>query len=345
MLQTDILTAQQVETARLAAARGGEEGAFADLTRPVQRELHVHCYRMLGSLDDADDALQETLLRAWRGLDRFVPEAPLRAWLYRIATNVCLTLLERRTRRGEVEPPDWAADFPDAGGQEGEPVHLDPYPDLLLDELGPEATAEQQEGIELAFVAAVQLLPPRQRASLLLRDVIGYTAAEVASMLATSVAGVNSTLQRARATLEQEQRAGRVARAHSRTDAATEHALVRRLVDAWHAADIAAITAVLTEDALLAMPPLPLHFVGREAIGAFFATVPGRGRLDRYRLVPTRANGQPALATYYREGQSGPFRGNAVLVLAIEDEAIASMTRFAGADLIPRFGLPETIED
>ena len=343
MIETSSRTNQTTELELLAAAHAGDEDAFADLTRPVQRELHVHCYRMLGSLDDADDALQETLLRAWRSLDRFEPNAPLRAWLYRIATNVCLTMLERRTRRAEVAPPDWAADFGDAGRQEGEPVHLDPYPDLLLDELGPDVTAEQREGVELAFVAAVQLLPPRQRASLLLRDVIGYTATEVASMLATSVAGVNSALQRARATLEQERRAGRIARSHVCTAAATEHALVRRLVDAWHAADVPAIVATLTEDALLAMPPQPLHFVGRETIGAFFATVPGQGRLDRFRLVPTRANGQPAVAAYYRDGDVGPFRGYSILVLAIEGEAIASITRFANADLIPRFGLPMTI--
>src|SRR6266511_3784972 len=207
-LDKQVRQREQIESAHLAAARAGDERAFGELTRPLQRELHVHCYRMLGSLDDADDALQETLLRAWRQLDRFEPRAPFRAWLYRIATNVCLTMLARRARRDEVPSTSLENARGDSWRKEGEPVHLDPYPDRLLDELapatlGPEATVEQQEGVELAFCAAVQLLPPRQRATLLLRDVIGYTAAEVAAMLGASVAGINSALQRARATLEQ----------------------------------------------------------------------------------------------------------------------------------------------
>jgi RNA polymerase sigma-70 factor (ECF subfamily) len=349
MVDRDIRTGDQTENDRLVAARGGDETAFAELTRPLQPEIHVHCYRMLGSLDDADDALQETLIRAWRGLDRFEPRAPFRAWLYRIATNVCLTLLARRTSRNEVITTTPDGDRDDTG-KGGEPVHLDPYPDRLLDELapislGPEATIEQQESVELAFVAAVQLLPPRQRATLLLRDVIGYTASEVAGMLATSVAGVNSALQRARATLETERGAGRVARPHSCPAAADERALVRRLIDAWHAADVAAIVSVLTEDALLAMPPHPEHFVGREAIGAFFAAVPGGGRLDRFRLVPIRANRQPALAAYYRDSDSGPYYAHDIVVLSFEGNAISSFTRFGDAGYFPRFGLPPTFTD
>ena len=341
---------QSRETDRLAAARTGDEGAFAALTLPFQRELHVHCYRMLGSLDDADDALQETLLRAWRQLDRFEPRAPFRAWLYRIATNVCLTMLATRTRRGEISSTTLAHDRDAGSRQEGEPVHLDPYPDRLLDELtvpplGPEATVEQAESVELAFVAAVQLLPPRQRAALLLRHVIGYTTAEVAAMLETSVAGINSTLQRARATLEQERTAAQVARRHYRTSTATESALVRRLVDAWHATDVPVIVDLLTEDALLAMPPQPEHYVGRMAIGAFLATVPGDGRLDRFRLVPTRANRQPAVAEYYRDGDDGAFHAHGVMILSIEGDAIASLTHFAGPALVGRFGLPMTLDD
>ncbi|MGH2558288.1 MAG: RNA polymerase subunit sigma-70 [Thermomicrobiales bacterium] len=332
-----------IELELLAAAQAGDERAFGALTRPLQRELHVHCYRMLGSLDDADDALQETLLRAWRQLVRFEPRAPFRAWLYRIATNVCLTMLARRTRRGEVPAAALEHDRDDASRQEGEPVHLDPYPDRWLDELGPEAAVEQQEGVELAFVAAVQLLPPRQRATLLLRDVIGYTATEVAAMLETSVAGINSALQRARATLAQERIAARIARGHARTGTASEQALVRRLVDAWHAADVTAIVAVLTEDALLTMPPQPERYVGRHAIGAFLATVPGGGRLDRFRLVPTRANHQPAVAVYYRDGDAGAYRFYAVMVLAIEGDAIASLVRFANPHLFERFGLVSTL--
>lgn len=339
-LHMDVDDRKQTEIEHLAAAKSGDEGAFASLTRPHERELHVHCYRMLGSLADADDALQETLLRAWRRLDRFEPRAPFRAWLYRIATNVCLTMLARRARRGEV-----VSSLP----EEGEPMHLDPYPDHLLDEFaptapGPEAVVEQQESVELAFVAAAQFLPPRQRATLLLRDVIGYPAAEVAAMLTTSVAGVNSALQRARVTLERERVAGRVTRAHSQTSTATEQALVRRLADAWHAADVPSIVALLTEDALLTMPPLPDRYVGRAAIGAFLATVPGGGRLDRFRFVPTRANRQPAVAAYYRDGDAGAYHAHAVMVLAIEGEAISSLVRFADPALFARFGLPTTLD-
>jgi RNA polymerase sigma-70 factor (TIGR02960 family) len=343
-LEPSIHDGAHAEGERLAAAKAGDGRAFEALTLPLEREIHVHCYRMLGSLADADDALQETLLRAWRQINRFEPRAPFRAWLYRIATNVCLTMLARRTRRGEVTATALAA----ARGEEGEPMHLDPYPDRLLDALaptaqGPEAAVEREESVELAFVAAVQFLPPRQRATLMLRDVIGYPAAEVAAMLATSVAGVNSALQRARATLAREQLAGRVTRAHSRTGTATEQALVRRLADAWHAADVPAIVALLTEDALFTMPPQPARYVGREAIGAFLAIGPSGGRLDRYRFVPTRANRQPAVAAYYRAGDEGAYHAHAVIVLAIAGGEIASLVRFADPALFARFGLPMTL--
>ena len=339
-----VLGREHTEIELLASAQSGDERAFEELTLPHRRELYVHCYRMLGSLDDADDAFQETLLRAWRGLDGFEPHAPFRAWLYRIATNVCLTTLARRARRGEVSDKGREGGHDDAWRKEGEPVYLDPYPDRLLDELGPEATAEQREGVELAFIAAVQLLPPRQRATLLLRDVVGYTAAEVAEILATSTAGVNSALQRARATLTRGRAAGQVTRAHVRTSTATEQTLVRRLVDAWQAADIPSIVEILTEDALFTMPPLPARYVGRDAIRAFLATGPGGARLDRFRLVPTRANRQPALAAYYRGGDEGPYRAHAVIVLAIEGEEIASLVRFAAPGLFGRFGLPTMLE-
>jgi RNA polymerase sigma-70 factor, ECF subfamily len=344
MLEADIQDRKHTEIELLAAARSGDERAFEELTLPFRRELHVHCYRMLGSLEDVDDALQETLLRAWRGLDGFEPRAPFRAWLYRIATNVCLTVLERRARRGEVAFERAEATRSDAQEQGGEPMHLDPYPDRLLDELAPEAEAEQLEGVELAFVAAVQLLPPRQRAALLLRDVVGYTAAEVATMMATSVASVNSALQRARATLARGRAAGQVTRAHARTTAATERALVRQLVDAWQAADVPSIVAILTEDALFTMPPQPERYVGRDAIGAFLAAVPGGGRLDRFRLVPTRANRQPAVAAYYRDDGDGAYEAHAVIVLAIEGEQISSLVRFADSGLFGRFGLPATLD-
>ena len=344
MLHHEIPSSNRTEVDLLAAASSGDESAFAALTEPVRRELHIHCYRMLGSLEDADDALQETMLRAWRQIDRFEPRAPFRAWLYRIATNVCLSALTRRDRRGEIALSVLEEARGDAW-KESEPVRLDPYPDRLLDEIfptirGPEATIEAEESIELAFVAAVQMLPPRQRATLLLRDVIGYTSAEVATMLETSIAGVNSVLQRARAAIEREQATGWVARKHARTNDVTEQALVRRLVDAWLTADVAAIVSLLTEDALLTMPPQPERYVGRDLIRTFLATVPAGGRLDQIRLVPTRANYQPAVAGYVRSDDSGPFLAHEILVLAFEGDAIASLTRFAGPDLCARFGLP-----
>jgi RNA polymerase sigma-70 factor, ECF subfamily len=344
-LEADIRDGRHTEIELLAAARSGSERAFAELTLPHRRELHVHCYRMLGSLDDADDALQEALLRAWRGLGGFEPRAPFRAWLYRIATNVCLTMLERRTRRSEVSSEGLQGDRSEAWLKESEPMNLDPYPDRLLDELAPDAAAERLENVELAFVAAVQLLPPRQRAALLLRDVVGYTAAEVAEMLATSVAGANSVLQRARATLAQGQASGQVTRAHASSDSRTEQALVRRLVDAWQAADVPSIVKILTEDALFTMPPQPTRYEGREEIGAFLATVPGGGRLDRFRLVPTRANRQPAVAAYYRDDSDGAYEAHAVIVLAIEGEQISSLVRFADPGLFGRFGLPATLDN
>ena len=339
-------TTIRTEIENLAAARQGDEGAFAGLTTPHRRELHVHCYRMLGSLDDADDALQETFLRAWRQLDRFEPRAPFRAWLYRIATNVCLTLLSRRARNGEDR---WTA-RDEAWVKEGDPVRLDPYPDHLLDELmastpGPEAKVERDESVQLAFVASVQLLPPRQRATLLLRDVLDYSGAEAAEMLGTSVAGSNSALQRARAALERERIAGRITREHADGADASERALVQRLVDAWHAADVASIVALLSEDALLTMPPLPDRYAGPAAIGAFLRTVPAGGRLERFRLVPTRANRQPAVAVYLRDGNRGDFQAHGVIVLAISGDAIASLVRFTSPGLLERFGLPRTFAD
>lgn len=330
----------------LAAARAGEATAFAALTRPLQRELHVHCYRMLGSFADADDALQESLLNAWRGIDRFEPRAPFRAWLYRIATNVCLTMLGRRSRRDERTISALAAGHDEEGGM----PPIDPYPDHLLDDLtpagsDPQATVELRESVELAFVAAAQFLPPRQRAILLLRDVIGYSAAEVGEMLGTSTPGVNSAHQRARASLAQERARGRIARGHVAIAPEAEQGLVRRLVDAWHAADVASIVALLTDDALVAMPPQPARYVGREAIAAFLATVPGGGRLDRFRLVPTRANRQPALAAYLRDRDDGSFDAHAVFVLAMTDRGIASLTRLRLDRGLTLFGLPESIPD
>ena len=345
-----LLSAEPVnEREIIAAARRGDEEAFTALTLPLRRELHVHCYRMLGTLDDADDALQEALLRAWRHLDRFEARASFRAWLYRIATNVCLTMLNRRGRRNEITLESTGPTNERVSWQKGEPVHLQPYPDHLLDELrqgeaGPETVIEQREAVELAFVAAVQSLPSRQRATLLLRDVIGYPASEVAAMLGTSVAAANSALQRARDTLAREHDSGTIARAHASPESATEQALVGRLIAAWHASDVPSIVSILTEDALFSMPPLPQHFVGRDAIAGFLATGPAGGRLDRFWLLPTRANRQPAVASYYRQSDSGPFHAHGIIVLSFQGAAISSIWRFGDASLFPRFGLPSMIE-
>ena len=298
----------------LEAARARDAQAFERVTAPVRRDLHLHCYRMLGSLEDADDALQDTLVRAWRGIDRFEPRAPLRVWLYRIATNVCLSALAQRGRRREES-------------------QLDPFPDRLLDELGPEASALERESVELAFVAAVQVLPPRQRGVLLLRDVLGWSAKEVAELLETSVASVNSALQRARTTLEREREAGLLTKAHTAPESEVERQLVRRFVKAWEATDVDGLVRLLAEDALLTMPPLPLRVAGSAAIGEFLRTRPAGGQLHRFRLVETRANRRPAVALYL-DGDA-----HALMALALDGEKIAALTRFGEPELFPRFGL------
>jgi RNA polymerase sigma-70 factor, ECF subfamily len=275
----------------LVAARRGDDAAFERLVKPHRRPLHVHCYRMLGSFHDADDALQETFVRAWRGLERYEPRASFRAWLYRIATNACLTAIERRRqveagfRYDEIAP------------------YLQPYPDAMLDELpsverGAEAVVEERESVGLAFLTAAHLLPPKQRAVLVLRDVLGWSAREVADALGDSVAAVNSALQRARARLERERRAGTFAREHVAASSESEAAVVRRFVAAWERVDVDGIVSLLADDALMTMPPEAMRLVGRVEIGEFFRTVPAGGLLDRIRLVPARANGQPALAAY-----------------------------------------------
>jgi RNA polymerase sigma-70 factor, ECF subfamily len=312
-----------------AAARGGDERAFTRLLEPHRRSLHVHCYRLLGSLCDADDALQETALKAWRSIGSFEPHGSFRAWLYRIATNVCLRALERRRRQPEVLDPQEAAAV----------VHLQPYPDRLL-----ESEVEERESIGLAFVTVMQLLPPRQRAVLVLRDVLGWSAREVADLLGDSVASVNSALQRGRGRLERERAAGRLARDHAPASRDSEARVVERFLAAWEAVDVDAIVSLLAEDAVMTMPPEPLRVVGRSAIGDFFRTVPAAGALEKIMLRPTRANGQPALAAYL-ESDSGELEPYGVMVLALEGEAVASITGFAGQpQLFPLLGLPSRTE-
>jgi RNA polymerase sigma-70 factor, ECF subfamily len=329
------------EEALLAAVAAGDDSAFRRLTEPHGRALHLHCYRMLGSIHDADDALQETLLRAWRNLDRYEPRGRFGGWLHAIATNVCLSALSRHRR--EAIP---AADA-GAAAWEDSLLHLQPYPDRLLDELGsvalgPDAHYELRETVELAFSTAVQLLPPRQRAVLILRDVLGWSAVETAETLGQSVAAVNSALQRARATLERARRLG--ARAHAAGDA-RERDVLKRFMEAWDAVDIDGLVRLLKHDALMTMPPVPTHVAGADAIGEFFATVPAEGRLEQIRLVPTAANLQPALAAYQRDPEDGVLRAYGVMVFSLEGESISGIVGFADRSLFERFGLPEELED
>jgi RNA polymerase sigma-70 factor (ECF subfamily) len=319
----------------LAAARSGDEQAFVRLTAPYRQAVHAHCYRILGSLHDADDALQETLLRAWRGIGRFEPRAPLVAWLYRVATNVCLRMLEQRARN-----PAAAIDG-----------RLEPYPDRLLEELpsqepGPEALVEEREAIGLAFVTAMQLLPAKQRVVVVLRDVLGWSAREVAELLEDSVPAVNRALQRGRERLVREQREGTLTRLHAAPAAhGGEARVMERFCQAWAAVDIEGLVELLADDVLLTMPPEAARFEGREQVGAFFATAPMEGRLDRIRLVPTGANGQPALAAYAQEQDGEPFRAYGVMVFAIHGERIGGIVGFPRqAALFTRLGLPTELE-
>ena len=292
-----------------------DEQAFALLVEPHRRALHLHCYRMLGSLHDSDDAVQETMLRAWKGSDRYEPRGQLGSWLHAIATNVCLTAIAR-SRSRPVELMD-------------ELEHLQPYPDRLLDDL------VERETVELAFITAIQLLPPKQRAVLILRDVLGWSAKEVAEALGDSVGAVTSALQRARAGLEGERR--RVPAPHR-----TEQALVKRFMAAWEAVDVEGLVALLTEDAVMTMPPERIRVAGARAIGDFFGSVPQEGRLDEIRLVETSANRQPALAAY-ASGEDGKHRPYGLMVLQSEGDLISGIVGFPDPWLFEQAGLPDEL--
>jgi RNA polymerase sigma-70 factor (ECF subfamily) len=316
----------------LAAARSGGEDAFRRLVEQHRGELHAHCYRMLGSVHDAEDALQEALLRAWRGLPRFEGRSSLRSWLYRIATNTCLDAIARRPKR--VLPIDYspAAD-PHLGPGEPivESVWVEPYPDERLGladgYAAPEARYEQRESIELAFIAALQHLPPNQRAVLILREVLGYSAKEAADTLDTTVASVNSALQRARATVEE--------RLPAESQQATLRALgddglrevVGRYVEAWDRGDVDGVVAMLTEDATFSMPPLQTWFGGHEGIRVFLAGWPLSG-LWRWRHTLVSANGQPALAFYAWDADAEAFLPFALNVLTLHGDRISDVTAF-----------------
>ena len=341
---TESISPASEEQRLLNAARAGDHAAFGRLVEPRRAELHAHCYRMLGSLHDAEDALQETLLRAWRGLPRFRGGRPLRPWLYRIATNACLDALAKRPKR--VLPIDRSPPV-DADTGPGTPLvehlWLEPYPDeplgLADGFAAPEARYEQRESVELAFIAALQHLPPRQRAVLILREVLGFSAREVAESLETTTASVNSALQRARQGVEE--------RLPAQSQQATLRSLgderlrevVQRYIDAWERRDVGGIVAMLVEDATFAMPPFPNWFRGRDVVISFITST-GRPRL---RYVPTRANGQAAVAWYVWRPQDESYVATSLEVLTLAGARVKDITAFAFPELFPRFGLPEAL--
>jgi RNA polymerase sigma-70 factor, ECF subfamily len=344
----------ETEAAVLRAVRAGDEPTFAALAERYRRQLHVHCYRMLGSFDDAEDLVQETLLRAWRGRASFAGRSLFRTWLYRIATNACLNALERAPRRvlpQDVAPPVTATtDTSEARAQPAwapEVPWLQPYPDNLLEpaapsEEEPEAKLIARETMELMFLATLQHLPPRQRAILLLRDVLDWSAKETASLLETSVASVNSAHQRARATLRARQPIGRADRPPPTAPTAKERVILQTFMDAWERADADQLTALLREDARWAMPPAPLWFEGRAAIARLYQLFPIDWHGRAFRMWPTAANRQPAAAAYLRPAGEALFRLAALHVLRVEDGAIAEVTTFA-PQLCHAFSLPATL--
>jgi RNA polymerase sigma-70 factor (TIGR02960 family) len=327
----------------LARATNGDGDAFRALLAPHRRELQVHCYRMLGSFQDAEDALQDTLLAAWQGLNAFGGRSSLRTWLYRIATNQCLNARRSTTRRSarewnvpDVEPPEPV--------RLGEVVWLEPFPDTLLDgafdvPVGPEARYEQTEAISLAFVTALQLLPSRQLAVLILRDVLGFHASEVAEMLESTVDSVNSLLKRARAGLQRRRPPMAAREPAPRSQSSSEEAIVAKFVSAWESADLDALVTLFTDDVFVSMPPIPFEYEGRDLVGRFCASIFRSGR--RFDLVRTRANGQPALGAYLR-APNGLRHGVGLYVLTLSGEHICAMARFENA-VLPWFELPRSL--
>ncbi|MGW2560249.1 sigma-70 family RNA polymerase sigma factor [Streptomyces sp. NPDC001514] len=330
-------------TELITRARAGDGDAFRALTEPYRRELQVHCYRMLGSLQDAEDALQDTLLAAWQGLGGFEGRASIRTWLYRIATNMCLNARRSASRRParkwdmpEVEPPEPT--------RLGQVVWLEPFPDALLEgaidvPLGPEARYEQTEAISLAFVTALQVLPPRQLAVLILRDVLGFHANEVADMLDSTVESVNSALKRARAGLQRRQPPTDEREPAPAPGGASEQTLVAEFVRAYESGDLDALVALLTDDVFISMPPIPLEYQGRDVVARLFAGIFRSGR--RVDLVPTRANGQPAFGAYLR-ASTGVRHGTGLFVLTLTGDRICAFTRFDNS-VLPWFGLPRSL--
>jgi len=326
----------------MTRAREGDGAAFGELTEPHRRELQVHCYRMLGSFADAEDALQDTMLAAWQGIEGFEGRASLRTWLYRIATNRCLNTRRSAGRRAGRQWNVPGAEPPEPT-RLGEVLWLEPYPDTLLDDVpdtppGPEARYEQAESISLAFVTALQLLPPRQVAVLILRDVLGFHAGEVADMLGSTPASVNSALKRARAGLRCQQ-AEVYAGPAPAVGSAAEEAIVARFTRAYTSGDLDALLALLTGDVFVSMPPIPFEYQGRDAAGRFFASLFAAGR--RMDLVPTRANRQPAFGAYLGV-LAGIRHGTGLFVLTLAGDRICALTRFENS-VLPSFGLPRSL--
>jgi RNA polymerase sigma-70 factor (TIGR02960 family) len=328
----------------LSRARAGDGEAFRELTEPHRRELQVHCYRMLGSFQDAEDALQDTLLAAWQGIGGFTEErASLRTWLYKIATNRCLNARRAASRRPAREW-DMSQFEPAVPTPRDEAVWLQPFPDALLEgalevPLGPEARYEQTESISLAFVTALQALPPRQVAVLILRDVLGFHASEVAGMLEVTVDSVNSALKRARASLQRRQHPAAGRQPPPAAGSPAEDALVAKFARAWESADLDALVALLTDDVFISMPPMPFGYEGRDAVTLFCASLFAAGR--RFDLVPARANGQPAFGAYLR-ATAGIRHATAFYVLTLAGDRICAMTRFDNS-VLPWFGLPRSL--
>jgi RNA polymerase sigma-70 factor (TIGR02960 family) len=336
-----------VSTDLTERAQAGDQQAFGELVGPHRRELQAHCYRILGSAADAEDALQETLLAAWQGLPGFEGRSSVRVWLFQIATRRCLNALRSAGRRPPLAWPPPGVELPEAT-RAGEVAWLEPYPDTLLDGLadaapGPEARYEAREAISVGFVTALQLLPPRQRAALILRDVLGYRASEAAGILGGTEESVTSALKRARAALRY-QRPPSPDREPPPPGSPSERALVRRFAQAYEAGDVRAVVALLTEDAWLVMPPVPLRYQGREVAARFWAATafrPGRSA----RLVPTRANGQPAFGLYIRDPRAPVSHANGILVLTLAGSQVSVVTGFPGNGPLRAFGLPATLPD
>jgi RNA polymerase sigma-70 factor (ECF subfamily) len=327
-------------------ARAGDSDAFAAIAERFRLELQLHCYRIVGSVQDAEDLVQETMLAAWRALDRFESRSSVRSWLYRIATNRSLNAVRDRGRRppGAPPPPENSPTPPQPTGQH-EPVWLQPYPEVLLEGAiehrgDPESRYEVRESVGLALTVALQRLPPRQRAALVLRDVLGFRAAEAAEILETTEVGVNRALHRARRALD----VLRLDRQQAPlAGSREEQQLVSRFTAAFESGDVAAVVALLTDEGVLRMPPEGIEYQGRAAVAEFLSTVPGNGQLQRFRLVPSRANGQPAFGCYLGDPHTPIAHAYGLMVLTLSGDQVAEITGFADTGVFELFGLPRTL--